>query len=102
MLRENRAKIGETEAKSVEEAIAEVKKAMEEGGADRINESVEKLTQASHRLTEVMYQQAQQQQPQGQPGPEPSPESGSSDAAADTKENDEVIDAEYVDVDDKK
>ena len=102
MLRENRAKIGETEAKSVEEAIAEVKKAMEEGGADRINESVEKLTQASHRLTEVMYQQAQQQQPQGQPGPEPTPESGSSDAAADTKENDEVIDAEYVDVDDKK
>ena len=102
MLRENRAKIGETEAKSVEEAIAEVKKAMEEGGADRINESVEKLTQASHRLTEVMYQQAQQQQPQGQPGPEPTPESGSSDAAADTKENDEVIDAEYVGVDDKK
>ena len=102
MLRENRAKIGETEAKSVEEAIAEVKKAMEEGGADRINESIEKLTQASHRLTEVMYQQAQQQQPQGQPGPEPTPESGSSDAAADTKENDEVIDAEYVDVDDKK
>ena len=102
MLRENREKIGETEAKSVEEAIAEVTKAMEEGGTDRINESVGKLTQASHRLTEVMYQQAQQQQPQGQPGPEPTPESGSSEAAADTKENDEVIDAEYVDVDDKK
>ena len=101
MLNENREKIGETEAKSVEEAIAEVKKAMEEGGADRINESVEKLTQASHRLAEVMYEQAQQQQPD-QPGATgPTPKSPGGETAKDTGE-DEVIDAEYVDVDDKK
>ena len=102
MLSENREKIGETEAKAVEEAIAEVKKAMEEGGTDRINESVEKLTQASHRLTEVMYQQAQQQQPDQPGSAEPTPESPSGETAKDTKEDDEVIDAEYVDVDDKK
>ncbi len=102
MLSENREKVGEGEAKAVEEAIAEVKKAMEEGGTDRINESVEKLTQASHRLTEVMYQQAQAQE-SDQPGAaEPTPESPSGETAKDTKEDDEVIDAEYVDVDDKK
>ena len=102
MLNENREKIGETEAKAVEEAIAEVKKAIEEGGTDRINESVDKLTQASHRLTEVMYQQAQQQQPDQPGAPEPPPEGPSGETAKDKKEDDEVIDAEYVDVDDKK
>ena len=101
MLNENRDKIGETEAKSVEETIDEVKKAIEEGGTDRINASVENLTQASHRLTELMYQQTQQQQT-GPQGAEPPPDSTGGEAGQDRKESDEVIDAEYVDVEEKK
>jgi molecular chaperone DnaK len=93
ILHENRSKIGEQEAKAIEEAIADTRKAMEEGGIDRINSAVERLTQASHRLAEVMYQQAGQQQAQSGPtGPGPEAD----------KSKDDVIDAEYVDVDEKK
>jgi len=93
VLKENRYKIGEAEAKSVEEAIEETKKAIEEGDVDKINAATEKLTQASHKVAEVMYQSTQgQQQPPGAAGPTPEPEESGAD-----KEED-VIDAEVVDV----
>jgi molecular chaperone DnaK len=98
ILRENRSKISDQDAHSIEEALADTRKAIEEGGIDRINSAVERLTQASHNLAAVMYQSAQQQQAgqqqQGQPG--------ESEPASDEGKQDEVIDAEYVDVDDKK
>ncbi|MDA2931222.1 molecular chaperone DnaK, partial [Acidobacteria bacterium AH-259-O06] len=98
ILNENRDKISDSDAQAVQSAIAETKKAMEEGGVDRINKAVENLTQASHRLAEAMYQAAQQQdQQQAQTG-----EQTSSESAGESREEGEVIDAEYVDVDDKK
>jgi molecular chaperone DnaK len=98
ILKENRSKISDQDAKNIEEALAETKKAIEQGGVDRINEAVEKLTRASHRLAEVMYQQTAQQQQDAQSGPTGEPGAG----AEDTGKKDEVIDAEYVDVDEKK
>jgi molecular chaperone DnaK len=99
LLRENRDKIGDADAKAVEAAVAETKKAIEAGDVEGINRAAEELTRASHRLAEVIYQTAQSGD--GGPasagqssGPEPGAQSGSDD--------DEVIDAEYVDVDDKK
>jgi len=102
MLNENRDKMDEADAKKIEEAIADTKKALEEGGTERINQSVENLTQASHKLAEVMYQSAQTD---GGPGPEP--QSGTASGEAETatepdKADDDVIDAEYVDVEEKK
>jgi len=100
ILKENRSKISDSDAKAIEDALADTKKAIEQGGVDRINEAVEKLTRASHRLAEVMYQQtAQQQQQQQQPQSGPTGETG---GAQDTGKKDDVIDAEYVDVDEKK
>ena len=55
LLRENRDKIGDADAKNVEAAIADCLKALEEGGLERINKSTETLTQASHKLAEAMY-----------------------------------------------
>ncbi|MFQ5930555.1 MAG: molecular chaperone DnaK [Acidobacteriota bacterium] len=98
ILNENRDKISDSDAQAVQSAIADTKKAMEEGGVDRINKAVENLTQASHRLAEAMYQAAQQQeQQQAQTG-----EQTSSESTGESREEGEVIDAEYVDVDDKK
>ena len=100
LLRENRDKIGDSDAKAVEAAVAETKKAIEAGDAEGINRAAEELTRASHRLAEVIYQTAQsgdggQAASAGQSsGPQSGAQSGSDD--------DEVIDAEYVDVDDKK
>jgi molecular chaperone DnaK len=96
MLSENRAKLPEADVKTVEAAIADCKKALEEGGADRINKAVDVLTQASHKLAETMYKSGAQ------------PEAGADGAAgagqqsSGSKPDGDVIDAEYVDVDDKK
>ncbi len=105
LLKENRAKVGDQDAKNIEEAIADVKKAMEEGGVDRINGAVERLTQASHRLAEVMYQSAAQNQGGQQGGPQGGPTGGgpeSGPTGGDESKQEDVIDAEYVDVDEKK
>ncbi|MDA2933877.1 molecular chaperone DnaK [Acidobacteria bacterium AH-259-D05] len=98
ILKENRDKIGDSDAKAVEDALAETKKAIEEGGTEEINKAVENLTQASHRIAEVMYQSSQQDQQQAQEEQQTSSEN----AAGGEPQDDEVIDAEYVDVDEKK
>jgi molecular chaperone DnaK len=97
MLKEHRDKISDADAKTVEEAIEETKKAMREGGIDRINAANEKLTTASHKLAEAMYRAtaaAGASAPGGQTQESP-PSNGS-------KPKDNVVDAEFVDVDDKK
>ncbi len=97
LMRENRDKISEADAGLIENAIEKTKKAIEEGEVDGINAAVEELTQASHKLAEAMYQSTSQQSAQAG-----APEgAGQAEASSDT-EDDEVIDAEYVDVDEKK
>ncbi len=63
----------------------------------------ENLTTASHKLAEQMYKAAQ---PQGgaQPGPGagPTPGAGPSGDGQGQKKDEGVIDAEYVDVEDRK
>jgi len=96
MLNENRSKISDSDAKAVEAAIADTKKALEEGVIERINKAADALTQASHRVAEAMYKSAA---PGGQPGGEPSNDGGGQSGQ---KQQDDVIDAEYVDADEKK
>jgi molecular chaperone DnaK len=98
-LSENREKAGAA-APEVETAIAEAKKALAEGGLERLNEAYNQLQAASHKLAEVLYQQS------AAPGPE-EPTDQASAAGAGTGSaaaggDDNVIDAEYVDVDEKK
>ncbi|MGW8178837.1 MAG: molecular chaperone DnaK, partial [bacterium] len=99
ILKENRDKISESDAKAVEEALENAKKAVENGGVEEMNKAVEELTQASHKLAEVMYQSAQADQ---QPGGESTGSGNGESADQDSQEDEEVIDAEYVDVDEQK
>jgi molecular chaperone DnaK len=95
MLKEHRDKIGDSDAKDIEAAVADTKKAMSDGDAAKINAAADKLTQASHKLAEAMYRTTAQQPGQGAPGAgaeEPKPEAP----------KDNVVDAEFVDVDEKK
>ncbi|HEX4229179.1 MAG TPA: molecular chaperone DnaK [Bryobacteraceae bacterium] len=99
MLKEHRSKISEADAKEVESALDGVKKAMAEGGLDKINSATDKLTSASHKLAEAMYKT---QGPDGtagaqQQGPGPNGATGGAE-----KPKDNVVDAEFVDVEDKK
>ena len=97
-LADNREKVGAV-AGEVETAIADAKKALAEGGVERLRESFNQLQTASHKLAEALYQQAPQ------PGAE-SAEGGQASAAGASSTgstgDDNVIDAEYVDVEENK
>ncbi len=96
LLQEHRSKLPESDVKNVEAAIADTRKALDEGGAERINRAVEVLTQASHKVAEAMYKGG------AQPGAGPGPQSSNGSGAGGSKQDGDVIDAEYVDADDKK
>jgi molecular chaperone DnaK len=98
-LKDHRSKIGEAEAKEIEEALAETKKAMAENDPERINSTTDRLTTASHKLAEAMYKAS------SQPGAGPAPGAegaGAAPGGPGDKGKDNVVDAEFVDVDDKK
>jgi molecular chaperone DnaK len=102
LLRENKDKIPEDEAKRIQSEIENTKKAIEGENVEAIKQAVESLSQASHKLTEMMYQQAAQQQTQqGQAQQSASDQAGEKGSAEGATEE-EVIDAEVVDEDKKK
>src|SRR5689334_16569636 len=101
MLRENGDKISGGDREQVESAVADAKKALEGTDAAAMNSARERLTQASHKLAEAMYRQTQSQG--GAPGAGAAGAGPAADGAAGGQKKDEgVIDAEYVDVEDKK
>ena len=98
-LKEHRSKISDADAKEIEDALAETKKAIGENDPDRINAATDRLTAASHKLAEAMYKAASSQ-PGGQSPPSDGGQTGGDQGKKDGKDN--VVDAEFVDVDDKK
>ena len=100
LLRENRDRIPDKDADIIRVEIENTKKAVESENLDRIKKAVESLSRASHKMTEVMYQQAGRQQgPQESAGqPHSQGQAGGSSKSAD---DGEVIDAEVVDEDKK-
>jgi len=104
MLKEHGDKISGSERGDVENALADAKKALESNDKSQMDRARENLTKASHKLAEQMYKAAQ---PQGgaQAGPGAGPSAGpqpGGDGASGQKKDEGVIDAEYVDVEDKK
>ena len=102
MLREQGDKIPGSERGDVENAIADAKKALESGDKAQMDHAREALTKASHKLAEQMYKAAQPSPAAPGAGPTAGagPEPGANGAGP--KKDEGVIDAEYVDVEDKK
>jgi molecular chaperone DnaK len=96
MLKDNGDKIQGPEKAEVESVLAESKATLAGSpSSSALKSAHEKLTAASHKLAEVLYK-ANAAAPAGGPaGAEPAPEAGA-------KKDEGVIDAEYVDVEDKK
>jgi molecular chaperone DnaK len=86
-LGENRDKVDESEAKAIEEAIAEVRKAAEGEDVDAIKAAMETLTKQSHKLAEELYKQ------------QASAEEGPAASATPSGDPGDVVDAEVVDSD---
>jgi molecular chaperone DnaK len=103
-LKEHRDKISEAEAKEVEAALENTKKAMAEGGLEALNSATDRLTTASHKLAEAMYKaQSASGTTQGANGAGPTQGGpGATDGNRPDQRKDNVVDAEFVDVEDKK
>jgi molecular chaperone DnaK len=102
MLKESGDKVSGSEKTEVETALADAKKVLEgQPSPAELNAAREKLTAASHKLAEAMYKA---NAASGAPGAGVPPTDGASAASgtADDKKDEGVIDAEYVDVEDKK
>ena len=89
MLNDNRDKISGSDVSNLESAISEARKAMETGGADTMKRAMDNLTKASHKLAEVMYQNAG-------PGAQQQP-GGGAQQQQQQQSKDDVIEAEVVD-----
>jgi molecular chaperone DnaK len=91
LLRDNKDKIGEADAKPVEEAVAEARKTLEGEDASKLRASLERLTQQSHKLAERLYKDgAPGAAAPGQGGPAAGAAGGAAPAGGD------VVDAEYT------
>jgi molecular chaperone DnaK len=101
-LKEHRSKVGDAEAKEIEAALEETRKAMTENDPAKINSAVDRLTTASHKLAEAMYKSSAQQPGGGAGAPGPEGGGPSTGEGPGKKDKDNVVDAEFVDVDDKK
>ncbi|MCU1293045.1 MAG: chaperone protein DnaK, partial [Bryobacterales bacterium] len=98
-LKEHRDKISEADAKEVEAALENTRKAMADGGLEALNAATDKLTTASHKLAEAMYKA---QSTTGANGAGPTQGAGATDGTRPEQPKDNVVDAEFVDVEDKK
>jgi molecular chaperone DnaK len=98
-LRESKDKIDPQEASKIQVEIENTKSAIQTDNLDQIKKAVESLTQVSHKMTEIMYQQATQQQAQANPNGAPGADAGQPQQQADAEDEEEVIDAEVVDDD---
>jgi len=98
IIKENRDKLAEADVKAAEEALEEARRALTEGGLERLNAAAENLTKVSHRIAETMYkaqQTAAGATASGAAG-------GSSADSGPSGGQGDVVDAEFVDVDDSK
>ena len=90
-LEEHGAKIDAGLKSDVEAAIAAVKTALEGGDADDINAKAQDLTQAAMKMGQQIYESQQAAGPEGE-----------ADAAGETAADEEVVDAEFSEVDEDK
>ncbi len=95
-LNENRDKIGIDDAKAIEDALEQTKKAMAGDSTEDINRATDALTTASHKLAEAMYQASSGAAAGAADG------AGGDQPGGETKPEEDVVDAEFVDVDDNK
>jgi molecular chaperone DnaK len=103
MLKEHGDKISGDEKGAVESALADAKKALESSEVAALNSARDRLMEASHKLAEVMYKA--QQAPSGAPGAgqaAPHADGAAQQQQQQQKKDEGVIDAEYVDVEEKR
>ncbi|MER3630794.1 MAG: molecular chaperone DnaK [Blastocatellia bacterium] len=95
-LSEHKAKLDTAAISEIESALSEAKSALGGEDVDAMNKAHDRLMQASHKLAEVLYTTT------ASGGEQASSAAAGSDGTASASGDDNVIDAEYVDVEDEK
>ncbi len=85
-------KLDESTKSDINKAIEDLKKAMETENTEEIKRLTDELTQASHKLAEIMYAQASAQSQEGAEGAE------GAEPAGDSEKDDDVVDADFEEV----
>ncbi len=99
-LKEHGDKVSDEEKKNIEDAMEKLKSSLQTDQAEIIKQKIDDLMQASHKIAEQMYQQAQAEGQQ-QAGAEEQPGSGEEEGKSDeSKEG--AVDADFEVVDDDK
>jgi molecular chaperone DnaK len=102
MLKEGGEKVAAADKTDVESALADAKKTLEGSpSTSDLKSAHERLTQASHKLAEAMYK-ATAAAPGATASSGPSDGSTAGSTGGEAKKDEGVIDAEYMDVDEKK
>ena len=96
-LGEHGDKVPESEKQAIQDAVAELKKVKDSGTADEIKAKMEALTQASHKLAEAMYKEAQSQQQAAQQAAPGQETTGAQEQGA-TGGDEDVVDADFEEV----
>ena len=94
-LAEHGAKLAEADRKAIEGALGEAKEALKTDDLERMQRAQGNLTQAAHKLAEIMYRESQTQTT-------PPGSGGTSAGASGGPKEGEVVDAEFEDLGDKK
>jgi len=93
-LKEHGDKVSAEVKTEIETALAEAKTAVEGGDADAMSQKTEALATAAMKLGQAVYEQSQAEAQAAN--------AGASDATAEAKPDEEVVDAEFSEVDDEK
>ncbi|MDT8380014.1 MAG: molecular chaperone DnaK [Desulfotignum sp.] len=88
-LKEHGSKVDADTRKNIESAVEALKLAKDSDNVEDIQQKIEALSQASHKLAEVMYQQAASSQ-EG--------DAGGGTGSADAQADDDVVDADFEEV----
>jgi molecular chaperone DnaK len=95
LLKDHRDKLSESAREDIEKALESARRALEEGKKEAMDAAHEELTRASHSLAEEIYRQTGGQPPGGAPEGEAQTQPPGNRQG----EEGEVVDADYVDVD---
>ncbi|RLB11411.1 MAG: molecular chaperone DnaK, partial [Deltaproteobacteria bacterium] len=97
-LKEVGDKVDEATKTEINKAIEELRKAMEGEDVEEIKKKTDALTQASHRLAEIMYAKAAEQQQQQQQQAAGGSGAAGAGSTGGGQSGDDVVDADYEEV----
>ena len=98
-LKEHGSKIGAEDKKKIEASLEALKKVKDSENKEELKSKIDVLTQASMKLGEEIYKEAQKEAAKQQQAGEAKPASTQEDNKTDKKKEEKIVDAEFEEVD---